>query len=72
MNGGSDPLSDMPKMAPKAAIVERIIQEEEEAKREKAKEEAEKPKMSKRKLRIMMRPTIADLKAVSLSISSSV
>lgn len=59
-------MGEKEKIQPKAAIMERIMQEEEEAKREKLKELAEKPKMSKKKLRILMRPTIADLKAVSI------
>jgi len=52
------------KVAPKAAIVERIIQEEQDALKEKQKEMADKPKISKKKLRVMSQPTIAELKAV--------
>ncbi|VDP20180.1 unnamed protein product [Soboliphyme baturini] len=52
-------------MAPKAAIVERIVQEEEEAKQEKLKEDADKPKLSKKKMRILMRPSIGELKATT-------
>lgn len=48
----------------KAAILERILQEEEEEKKEREKEaQSEVPKVSKRKLRTMNRPSIAELKA---------
>uniref|UniRef100_A0A915IHX4 PSP proline-rich domain-containing protein n=1 Tax=Romanomermis culicivorax TaxID=13658 RepID=A0A915IHX4_ROMCU len=61
--GGQMSKEMLEKIAPKAAIVERMIKEEEEAMKEKMKEMAEKPKMSKKKLRVMTRPTIAELKA---------
>lgn len=54
------------KVGPKAAIVERMIQEEQEILKEKMKELEDKPKISKKKLRVMSRPSIAELKAVNL------
>ncbi|KFD49948.1 hypothetical protein M514_09162 [Trichuris suis] len=51
------------RLAPKAAIVERIVQDVEEAKQAKLREDAEKPRLSKKKLRLLMRPSIGELKA---------
>ncbi|KRY58807.1 Splicing factor 3B subunit 2 [Trichinella britovi] len=51
------------RLAPKAAIVERIVQDVEEAKQEKLREEAGKLKLSKKKLRLLNRPSIGQLKS---------